>query len=478
MNFLLDIKSAFLPEIIILFFILLNILFAIFVNKKHFKLSVWINILGILTALSSIIFLQAEPTYSAFNNSIVCNVYTVFFKSLILVATFFVVLLSNDFIKKHQTKIFEYYATLMTSVFCSLILVSGNDFLTIFVSLCLLIINNSLLIAMVNNSMSKVCANKYLINGVCATSIFALGVSYLYGITATLNLESIMTSLIGYEGGLLFTFAMIFIVLGLILLLSCLDFKILSTLIRKKQAPAALFLSLIPMFAIYAILSRILVITYNYIPIITFVILVLGLSFAFYCLLSMLKEYKINRFISYSIISQNSFILLVLSLINVYNIASLLYCLVCYLVVVIALFAGIIYLNQRIKNNELSIFNEIAYKFPFFATAMIFTFVALAGLPPTCGFWEKFFVLSSVLRLGIGYFPALLLILILFVISIIVYAKPIKLMFDKNVKNKIGPDYSLTSKIILYFSTVIIILLCFYSEKLVELCELIAYSLH
>ena len=79
MNYLLDIKSAFLPEIIIIAFIFINVLLSIFLNKKHYKISRWIALLGVLSSICSISFLQAEPTYNAFNSSILSNVYNVFY---------------------------------------------------------------------------------------------------------------------------------------------------------------------------------------------------------------------------------------------------------------------------------------------------------------------------------------------------------------------------------------------------------------
>lgn len=478
MNYLLDIKSAFLPEIIILFFILINILLALFINKKNYKLATGINILGVLSALCSTIFLQAEPTYSAFNNSIICNVYTTFFKCLILIAAFFIVLLSKPFIKKHNTKVFEYFAILMTSIFYSLILTSANDFLMIFIVLSMLIINNSLFILNLNNLKSKICAYKYLSRGLCTMTLFAFGVSYLYGIIGSLNFDSMSVSLIGYEGGLLFSFAIIFIILSLILNLNGIYWGILNILLKNKKAPTSLLLSLISQFALYAILSRILILTYNNIPTISLIIIILSLIMIFYSLFKMLNATKLNNFLEYSIISQNGFMLLILSITNIYNIASLLYCLICYLFTIIALYTCFLLLYQNFQNNKITVLNGIAYKYPFFTTAMIFIFMSLAGLAPTCGFWERFFILSSVSRLGINYFPALLITLFLFVLAIIVYAKPILLMFDKTIKNKAISNMSMSTKIIIYFCTAIIILLCFYSGKIVELCDIIAYILH
>lgn len=475
MNFLLDIKSAFLPEIIILFFVLVNVFLAVILNKKYYKISLWVNILGVLMSLCSIGFLQAEPTYNAFNNSIICNVYTVFYKCLILISTFFVILFSYGNIKKHNSKPFEYFSVLMSSVFSGLLLSCSNDFLTAFVALNILIISNTLLISLGNRRNLQVSAFRYLVGALVSSAILEFGTSYLYGITGSLNFDSLAVSLVGYHGGLLFVFAMIFIIIGLIL-----NLLITSQpkLFERIEYPFSLYLSVVPQFALYSILSRILVIIDFNVSFITLLVSFFALGIVVYALFSMLKESNINRYLAYNTMVQNGFILLILSLANIYNIASLLCCLICYLFLTVAIFSVAIIIKQRLKSCEFSSFSGLAYNAPFFATAIIFIFMALAGLPPTCGFWTRFFVLSSVLRLGIDYFVILLCSLFLFIIALLVYVKPIELIFEKNTKKVFDVYSSVISKVTLYFSTMAIILLCFYSGKIVELCEIVAYILH
>ena len=75
-----DIKNAFLPELIIVIFILLNIILSFFINKNTYKKARIINIIGILSAIISMAFMQINPTYFSYNNSLLSNTYTIIFK--------------------------------------------------------------------------------------------------------------------------------------------------------------------------------------------------------------------------------------------------------------------------------------------------------------------------------------------------------------------------------------------------------------
>ena len=79
------ISTAYLPEFIIIVFVLINIFASLFFDTKFYKLSKWIALLGIVLAIGSTFYLQIEPEAYAFDGMFLSNIYTVFFKILILI---------------------------------------------------------------------------------------------------------------------------------------------------------------------------------------------------------------------------------------------------------------------------------------------------------------------------------------------------------------------------------------------------------
>ncbi len=478
MNYLIDIKSAFLPEIIIITFIFLNVILGLFLNKKYYKISRWSSLCGVLCAFCGISFLQAEPTYSAFNNTIICNVYTVFFKILILISAFFVILLSFKTIKKLKVKAFDFFAILFCAILSALLITCVNDFITAFVSLGALLISSTFLITISKGKNIKEAGLKYFTSGLLALSLFLLGSSYLYGITGSLNFDTISTSLIGYEGGLLCTIAIILIICGTLFFIGANPFdKWVVPVFEKSMYSIGLYLSLIPKLSGIAFLSRILILLSEYMSIISVMIIISAILSIICGLYGMLKTNNMKKYFAYNIVLQTGFILLVLNSINLFNLSGLLYCVIYYLITTIVFISGLMTIYNTTTKNELITYKGLAYNRPIYSTALIFILISLAGLAPTCGFLAKFFIISSIIRLGIDYFILLLIILLLCAITILAYFKPIKLLFEKSKENLVYTNNSIFSKTTFYVCVLILGMLCFCSGKIIELCELITYSL-
>lgn len=478
MDFLTDIKSAFLPELIIAGFIFINIILSLFFNKKFYKTSQWVAILGILSAFSAIGLVQAEPTYQAFNNTLICNVYTVFFKSLILVASFFVVLISHKIIRRKRAKAFEHFSILFCAILGAMLLVSANDFLTAFAAYETLGISCYLLAGLLKNYKAKEGALKYLISGMAASGIFLLGASYIYGISGTLNFDSLHVYLQGYPGSLLFALSSIMVVSALLFKISAVPFvNHVPDVYNGASYPVGAFLSLIPQIAGFAILSRLLLIISPYSPALGVIIIVFALATICYGVYGALRQVDMKRFMGYSSAVQCGFMLLALGVVNAYNLAGLLYYLICYLFMNIAMWAGLSMFYNASGRDDLQAYRGLAYKRPFYTTAMIFVLIALAGLPPTSGFIARFFVMSAIARLGFMYIIFLLVALLLAVVGICMYLRPLRFMFEKTPETINMTNKAVFTKITFYVCTAVTILLCMYSSKIVELCELIAYSL-
>lgn len=130
MELLFDIQHSFLQELALIVFIILNIILSLFFSKKFYKLSKWFAIGAVIITILASIFIQLSPNYYAFGNAFLSNVYTVFFKNLILISVFFVILLSRNMIKQKRNKAFEYFTLLLSATLGALCLVSSNDFVS------------------------------------------------------------------------------------------------------------------------------------------------------------------------------------------------------------------------------------------------------------------------------------------------------------------------------------------------------------
>ena len=89
-----SITTTYLPEVIVIIFIFINLLGSMFFNRHLYNLSKWITLLGIVLAIASTFCLQIEPEVYSFGGMFLTNIYTSFFKIFVLISSFFLLLLS------------------------------------------------------------------------------------------------------------------------------------------------------------------------------------------------------------------------------------------------------------------------------------------------------------------------------------------------------------------------------------------------
>jgi NADH-quinone oxidoreductase subunit N len=128
---------------------------------------------------------------------------------MILLCGFFVVLLSKNAINENQKKAYLFQALLLTAILGGMNIVSANDFITLLVSLELLSFSTYFLIASSKGYLSKEASFKYLITNAVSTGVFLFGVSYLYGLSSSLNFNEIYEIIVEQQTSIIYSFAII-----------------------------------------------------------------------------------------------------------------------------------------------------------------------------------------------------------------------------------------------------------------------------
>ena len=476
MELLLDIKRALLQEFSLIIFIVLNIILSLFFSKKFYKLSKWFALVAVVVTLGASIFIQLSPNYYAFYSSFLSNIYTVFFKSLILITVFFVILLSRNLIKQKRDKAFEYFTLLLSATLGALCLVSSNDFLTAFVSLETLSVASYLLVAFQKTYEAKEASLKYLITGSVASAMLLFGVSFLYGICGTLNFSAINDYYLQQNPPLLFTLACIFIIIGLMFKIGCVPFaNWVPDVYQGATYPVGAFLSLVPKLAGFAVISRLVVFVFVFSPILKIIIALFAVLSIAYGTLGAIRQENIKRLYGYSSIAQAGYMLLGLSVLSVYGLSTLLFYLFCYVFMNLGVWTASITFNTSYKSDLITDYKGILYNRPFYSIAFTICLISLAGLPPTSGFLAKLYLFSAVARAGIAFLPFLLIALIFAVAGLYFYFNVVKTIFEK-INNPANIDTNLiSSKLILYACTAVTVLLCLFADKIIQLAQLSAY---
>lgn len=480
MEFLHNIINITLPEIAIILFIFIQIILSMLLDMKFYKLAKWLTVFAIFLATSLCTKVQIEPIYYGFKNAIISDNYTLFFKGLILVASFLIVFLTKKTITSRRDNAFQFNALILTAILGALVLVSANDFLTMFIAMETLGFSMFFLIAFDKGFPSKEATFKYLVISAVASAVFLFGVSYLYGITGFINFSSIYEYFLEKSPTLLYSMAAIFIACGLAFKLGVIPFaNWILDIYEDASTSVVTFLSIVPKIAMFGILARLLVFPLSYSFELTFVLVLISVITAVWANCLAIRQKNIKRLLACSSSANAAYVLFAASLVSVFNLSTVLFYLVAYIFMNIGVFAAVIILESSEFSNKLYEFKNFAYTNPVFTLCFATCMLGLAGFPITAGFISKIYLFSAIARSGLIFLPFLAIIMLTIVISVYYYLRVVKLMFEKSdtIESKVIPHKTSSAIVILYFCATITIILGIFPSKIIELCQLMAYNI-
>jgi proton-translocating NADH-quinone oxidoreductase chain N len=480
MDFFQNIKNIMLPEMIIILFIFIQIILSMFLDIKFYKLSKWLTVLGIFLATSMCALVDIEPIYYGFKNSVLSDNYTIFFKILILISSFLIIFLTKKTITNRRDNAFQFNALLLTTILGSLILVSANDFLTMFIAMETLGFSMFFLVAFDKGFRSKTAAFKYLVISAVASSTFLFGVSYLYGITGYLNFSLIYQYFLEKPPTLLYSMATILITAGITFKLALVPFaNWILDVYEDASTSVVTFLSIVPKVAMFAILARLLVFPLSYSFELTFILVLISVVTAIWANILAIRQKNIKRLLACSSSANAAYVLFALSLVSVFNLSTVLFYLLAYIFMNIGVFAAVIILESSEFSNKLYEFKNFAYTNPIFTLCFAICILGLAGFPITAGFVSKLYLFSAIARSGLIFLPFLIVMMLTIAVSVYYYLRVVKFMFEKSdvVESEVIAHKTGSAIVILYVCALITVILGILPSKIIELCQLMAYNI-
>lgn len=479
MEFFNNIFNIILPEMVIVLFIFIQLIMSLILDTKFYKLSKWFSVLGIFWATSLCANLHTEAYSYGFKNSIIYGNYTIFFKVIILVTSFLIVFLTKRTITTRRENAFQFNAILLTAILGALSLVSANDFLTMFISMETLGFATFFLIAFDKGYKSKEATFKYLILSAVASAVFLFGVSYLYGLSGSINFTVIYEHFLKQTPNLLYPMAAIFIISGIAFKLGVIPFaNWILDVYEGSSTVVAAFLSIVPKVAMIAVLTRLLAFPLSYS---SFILVVISLVTAVWANALAVRQTNIKRLLGCSSSANTAYMLFVLGLIksDPYNLSTVLFYLITYVFMNIGVFSAIIILENSEFANKLYEFKNFAYTNPIFTAGFATCILGLAGFPITSGFIGKIYLLFGMSRSGLFFLPLLIIMLLAIVVSVYYYLTVVKYMFEKsdNVASEVIAHKTSSAIVILYSCAAITVLLGIFPSKVIELCQIIAYNI-
>ena len=448
-----------LPEIFLSLSIFVTLLIGVFF-KNSYNLVTNITYL-IVISLLLIIFNSFNESGNLFSNSFVSNSFTNFFKILILLGTLFVMLITQDFIKKMKINYFEYPLLLLFSVLGMFFMISSNDLMSFYLGLELQSLALYILASIDRDNLkSNEAGIKYFVLSALSSGLLLYGSSLLYGFTGSTNFDEINLNMELENTGAIF--AMVFILVGLAFKVSAVPFHMWTPdVYQGSPSSVTSFFAVVPKVAGIAILIRFVQIPFeqlidqwkNILVFMALASMILGAVAA-------IGQTNIKRLIAYSSIGHVGYALAGISTGTVTGYSSSITYISIYVIMNLGVFGCIFLMKKDGKYCEdIKDLAGISKQNPLLAVSFLIIMFSLAGIPPLAGFFAKFYVFISVIESGM--YTLAIVGLLSTVISAFYYLRIIKIIYFDEITNPFDKikNLGITSTVFLSCSMLVLFFL-------------------
>lgn len=189
--------SAAFPAISLALGTCLLLLVDLFLPKNRKYLTAWLALGGLAVSFIFNLFAYNSST-TALEGMFIADQFTGFSNIAVIAATAISILLSIDYLKRHQMERGEYYILLLFSATGAMFMAAANDLVVIFVALELLSIPLYIMAAFrPNDARSEESGMKYFILGAFSSAFLVYGMALIYGASGTTNLGEIFSAVEG-----------------------------------------------------------------------------------------------------------------------------------------------------------------------------------------------------------------------------------------------------------------------------------------
>lgn len=413
--------------------------------------------LGLITALFSALALYSNQTtsFSAFYGALVFDGLSVFSTVMVVLITGLALLFSKENMATRSNQFSEYIFLLLNSAVGMLILSWSNDLIVTFIGIEMMSLCLYLLIALSNEErLSKEAAFKYFILGSLASAIFLYGIAFIFGITGTSSIDKILeVAPQAISTNYVFLMGIVFAVLGFCFKVSIAPFHAWTPDVYEgAPTPITGFMATGVKLVTFIAFLRILMgdylsseMTGRFVDVLQW--------FAVMTMLvgniGALMQSGLKRMLAYSSIAHSGYILMGLIAGAVggeswLGATGVTYYIFAYSIMTIGAF-GVLSVLERHEADLYSIedLRGLGSRSPWMAACLSIFLLSLAGIPPTVGFFGKFFLFSAAIKQG--FFWMAVWAAINSVISVYYYLRPMVMMYMESGDASADIDQSRSS---------------------------------
>jgi NADH-quinone oxidoreductase subunit N len=433
--------SALGPDALVMAAVVVAWLNDTFTGQSGRRLTYWIAVVSSVVAgvwFASQVF-DPQPQYF-FSRMYVVDAFASAMKAVVSLGYAVSIIYSRKYIEDRDLFRGDFFLLGMFSLLGQIVMISGNNFLTLYLGLELMSLSLYAVIALRRDAaQSNEAAMKYYVLGALASGFLLYGISMLYGATGSLDLNEVLKAIAsGRINNVVLLFGVIFIVAGIAFKMGAVPFHMwVPDVYHGAPTAMTLLTGGGPKVAAFAWGLRFLVM--GLLPLAVdwqeMLVILAALSLIVGNITGIVQR-NVKRMLAYSAISNMGFVLLGLlagvvdgkagGMAGAYS-SAMFYSIV-YLITTLGSFGVVMLLARRdFEADALDDFKGLNKRSPVFAFVMMVMMFSLAGIPPTVGFYAKLAVLQAAMNAGLTWLAVLAVITSLF--GAFYYLRIVKLMY-------------------------------------------------
>ncbi|HET8784496.1 MAG TPA: NADH-quinone oxidoreductase subunit N [Candidatus Limnocylindrales bacterium] len=342
---------------------------------------------------------------TAFGGAYVVDGLTTFLDLLFVGIVAFTIVFAPDYLEPRGLPVPEFAMVLLFAMTGAMLIAASADLLVLFIALELMVLPGYMLAGYhKTDGYSTEGAIKYFLLGSFSSAIFLFGLAFTWGATGTTNIAAVGDALgaLASGGGSVSPA----LVLGLGFMTTGVAFKIAAVpfhywtpdAYQGSPTPVTAYLSVGPKVGAFALILRLFVEALG--PLRTDwlqVVVILAVLTMTLGNLVALTQTNVKRMLGYSSIAHTGYMLMGLAAFaagQVSGLEGLLYYAAAYSVMNIGAFAVIGAIQRRAGvTSGLDTFAGLVRREPWLAILMTLFLLSLTGIPPTAGFFAKYYVI-------------------------------------------------------------------------------------
>lgn len=358
--------------------------------------------------------------------------YAVAFTS-VLIATAFLWFVMADSYFKEESSLTDHYSLVLFALVGAVIMVSYTNMAMLFLGIEILSIPMYILCGSKKDDVSSnESAFKYLIMGAFATGFLLFGIALIYGATGSFDIMEIRNAITAGKGiSSIFYAGVLLMLVGMAFKVSAAPFHFWAPDVYQG-APTVItaFMATIVKTAAFAAFLRLFSTCFSEVNSTwVSVVWVMAALTLLVGNITAVLQISTKRMLAYSSVAHAGYMLLALLAGNQYSNSAILFYATAYSIGSIATFCIVHIVSTAKGNDVVDSFNGLGKTNPLLAFVMTVALLSLAGIPPTAGFFAKYYIFTAAFQAG--YSGLVLIAIIASLIGVYYYFRIIIAMYFK-----------------------------------------------